>query len=309
MVQPLLLVIDDILENVFVLADTLSEDYEIQFATSGLEALQLVQRRKPDLILLDVMMPDMDGYAVCDALKAGSSTRDIPVIFVTAKNDFESETRALKAGAVDFIHKPINQAIVRARVQVHIAIRARERELLELTDKLEKLAQENLRLSFTDGLTGCYNRRHIDLALPTEAERASRYARPLSVIFCDIDHFKKINDKYGHSHGDKVLQEMIQRIRKELRGDIDWVARYGGEEFLVVLPETCLGDAKNIAERLRKIIENQAFECGDGLLLPVTASFGVTQYKDGEGAPAFVSRADSLLYEAKAAGRNRVVSG
>lgn len=308
MVQPLLLVVDDILENVFVLADTLSEDYEVQFATSGLEALQLVQRRKPDLVLLDVMMPEMDGYAVCAALKATSTTRDIPVIFVTAKNDFESETKALDAGAVDFIHKPVNQAIVRARVKVHIGIRARERELIELTDKLEKLAQENLRLSFTDGLTGCYNRRHIDLALPTEAERASRYGRSLSVIFCDIDHFKKINDKYGHSNGDKVLRELIQRIRRELRSEIDWVARYGGEEFLVVLPETTLADANKIAERLRRAIEKSPFDCGEELQLPVTSSFGVTQYRDGEGAPVFISRADTLLYQAKSAGRNCVVA-
>lgn len=176
----------------------------------------------------------------------------------------------------------------------------------ERTRQLNEVVSEVQRLSVIDPLTGCHNRRLLDQRLPAEVERSYRYRRPLSVVFVDVDHFKRINDQWGHAVGDAVLREVAQRLQKAIRAQIDWVARYGGEEFLVVLPERDRERATEVAERLRLLIESQPV-VHDGTTIPITASFGVSEYVSGDGVASLLARADAMLYAAKHQGRNRVL--
>lgn len=179
----------------------------------------------------------------------------------------------------------------------------------ERTAELERLVSEVHQLSRTDALTGCLNRRAIDERLPAEVERAQRYDRPLAVVFADVDHFKQINDSLGHAAGDEVLRRLAAICRAALRNEVDWVARFGGEEFLIVLPETGLEAAVAIAERLRQAVAHEPVDAGGGAVVPLTASFGATQYRGGETVEDLLARADEHLYQAKTQGRDRVVSG
>jgi diguanylate cyclase (GGDEF)-like protein len=190
-------------------------------------------------------------------------------------------------------------------LQDHIA--NLDRLVAERTSQLEKVMEELRELTLTDTLTGCLNRRAIELRLPSEVERAQRYERPLSVIFTDLDHFKQVNDRYGHRAGDDVLRAIANLYQSEMRSSVDWIARYGGEEFLIVLPETDLAAAQRIAERLRQLTQATPVVC-EGQTIHLTASYGVAQYQTNEDYAALLARADALLYAAKADGRNRVLA-
>ena len=179
----------------------------------------------------------------------------------------------------------------------------------ERTAQLEKLLEEIRHLSATDGLTGCYNRRALQDKLPEEIERAQRYHRPLAVVFMDIDHFKQFNDQHGHQLGDEVLRSAAKHVAGTLRQGVDWIARYGGEEFVLVLPETPLEAAIGIAHRLCDALPQHAVPNPRGGSVYISASFGVTAYRPGEDALALLSRADTLVYQAKSAGRQQVVAG
>lgn len=293
--KPAILVVDDETINIELLADLLEDDYDVSFATGGEQALALAASDRPDLILLDVLMPGMDGYDVCARLKQDVATSGIPVIFVTALGDTEAETRGLDLGAVDYVTKPISPAIVRARIRNHI-------ELKRARDTLARLAT-------TDGLTGLANRRSFDDRLAAEHRRLSRAGGELSLILLDIDHFKLFNDTYGHLAGDDCLRQVGRALQGVVRRPADLAARYGGEEFACILPETDAAGVAAIADQVRAAIA--------GLKIPhaasrtadhVTASLGVVTVVcvPEQAVSDIVATADAGLYRAKETGRNRV---
>ena len=277
--------------------DILGNDYDILASTSGEEALVLAASESIDLILLDVEMPGMDGYEVCRKLKQNPYTKNIPVIFVSAANDVQHETKGLEIGAIDYIIKPSNPAIIKARVKNHL-------ELKKYRDILE-------RISLIDGLTGIANRRHFDQTLEKEWRRALRHGDILSLALIDIDFFKKYNDYYGHIAGDQCLQKVGSILTESLKRASDLGARYGGEEFVILLPSTAKEGALAVAERIRSNVEalGISHEMSE-VAKHVTVSIGVAAIKpELDKVPSnLIRQADSALYQAKNAGRNRVCS-
>ena len=293
--KPKLLVVDDQPINIQVMHQIFANDFQVFMATSGAQALAICKDNPPDLVLLDIVMPEMDGFEVCEQLKADPATCNIPVIFVTAHTDSAQETRGLDAGAVDFISKPVNPAVVRARVKTHLTLKLQ-------SDVMRKLV-------FLDGLTGVYNRRYFDQQLAMEMARAVRNQSPLSLIMLDVDFFKRYNDRYGHLAGDDCLRQIAQTLKEGLRRPADLVARYGGEEFACILPETAFDDAMALATELEARVRANhiAHEASDAAKV-VTISLGVA----GRGgntstdANALLALADAQLYQAKHSGRGRV---
>ncbi len=296
--QPMILIVDDVPVNVQILAEILSRIYRIKVASNGLDALKIAEREPPDLILLDVMMPGMDGFEVCRQLKGNAVTSKIPVIFVTARHAESDEEHGLNLGAVDYITKPFVIPIAKARIRNHIHIK-------QQADLLESLA-------LIDALTHIPNRRRFDEVLASEWKRAVRDKTPLSLVMIDIDHFKHYNDKYGHGAGDICLQRVATEIFRSLVRPADLVARYGGDEFVVILPGTNQQGALLVAERLRDRIEKmvlpQTHPVSESV---VTISLGVaTQAKIPEFfLPKMLNNtAQNALDLAKEGGRNRVCS-
>ena len=291
-----ILVVDDAMENIQLLHQALQEEHDVLFALDGERALDLALHQQPDLILLDAIMPGMDGYAVCGALRAHPATADIPVIFITALNSPEDETRALEAGASDFISKPVNTAVMRARVRTHLTVKRQSDALRELT--------------LTDSLTGVANRRAFDERLESEWRRALRARTPLSLIMLDIDHFKAYNDRYGHPAGDACLRQVASQLVQCAARSDDLAARYGGEEFALLLPCTDLIGAEGVARTVIEAVDGLGISHGGSSTAPhVTVSIGVACAVPAQDlAPgALVALADRLLYLAKNGGRHRAV--
>lgn len=292
-----LLIVDDQPINIHTLHQVFHADHELFMATSGRQALDFcLNNPLPDLILLDVMMPDMDGLEVCRKLKADPLTEAIPIIFVTAQTEPEEQTAALEAGGVDFITKPICPAVVRARVRTHLTL---------------KMQSDLLRAqALTDGLTGVANRRRFDDALQLEWRRCLRRRAPLAVLMIDIDHFKQFNDCYGHQAGDRCLRAVGEALQASFRRPYDLVARYGGEEFVCLMPECSLTDARTMAEEAVLAVRRLAIPHERSPTAPVvTISAGIATCVPGEPGEAperLMQRADAALYEAKRQGRNRV---
>ncbi len=299
-----ILIVDDSPDNIHVLSSILGADYQISFATNGALALEMVRKHAPDLILLDVMMPDMDGFAVMKQLQLDPITREIPVIFVTASQNSEAETSALEVGAVDFIPRPINPNVARARVHVHARLVRRTHELKELSARYKTMADKFRELSIHDGLTGLYNRHYLESLLTKEIARARREGQPLSLAMLDIDHFKKINDVYGHVKGDAVLSAMGKLIQGRIRKS-DTAFRHGGEEFMLVLPNTPLSDAQLLCEDIREIIATQSVGGMEPSHVKVSIGIAQLQVTDTSGEDT-IHHADLALYQAKNKGRNRV---
>src|SRR6476620_7009814 len=303
-----ILVVDDHEDNVEVLRARLeSRGYEVEGAMSGQEALDIVGRWCPDLILLDVMMPDMDGLEVVKRLKADRNLPFIPVIMQTALDSTERMVAGLEAGADDYGTKPINFAELEARVRSLLRIKKLQQELSEREKELSEMNDKLLRISLTDGLTGVDNRRSLEQRLHEMFEHSLRLHEPISVVMCDIDHFKMVNDTYGHAAGDEVLKQFASILSQEAR-EIDRVGRYGGEEFLLLLPGTVLDAAVTFAERLRHAVDSHTFSY-EGGTLKRTVSFGVASWPHPKikGREAMLKAADDALYVAKESGRNRVV--
>jgi diguanylate cyclase (GGDEF)-like protein len=291
----LILIVDDDLPNIEIMNAALENDYEIIFATNGKQAIEIAKKYQPDLILLDVMMPVMNGYKVCEYLKANPNTSSIPIIFVTAlKDDMQAEIKGLQAGAIDYITKPINPPVVQMRVRNHI-------ELQNARKKLRHLA-------VTDSLTDLSNRRHFDEILQSELNRLSRLHHPLSLIMLDVDFFKNFNDIYGHVVGDSCLKRVACTIKESLHRVADFPARYGGEEFACILPNTELIGAVAIAEQIRVNIENLKIpHQGSTISQYVTASLGVfTIAGYFKSMSEIIELADKQLYKAKENGRNQI---
>jgi two-component system, cell cycle response regulator len=306
-----ILIVDDHEDNIELLRARLeARGYEVQGANDGQEALDTVDRWCPDLILLDVMMPKMDGMEVVRRLKAKTDRKElpfIPVIMQTALDSTENKVEGLDAGADDYITKPINFAELEARVKAQLRIKQLQTDLTASKEELSQLNNKLREISLTDGLTGVENRRSLEERLKEQWSHSVRLHEPMAVVMCDIDKFKAVNDQYGHQAGDAVLKSIAQILKGEAR-EIDRVGRYGGEEFLLILPGTVLDAAVTFAERLREKVENHTFEYEGGTLRR-TMSCGVAaaphpRVKDQEG---LVRAADDALYVAKETGRNRVV--
>lgn len=292
--RPRLLVVDDQPINIQTLYQIFHADHEVFVATSGEQALAFCRGNPlPDLILLDVVMPGLDGLAVCQQLKADPVLANIPVIFVTACMDPADETRALEAGGVDFITKPVNPMVVRARVKTHLTLKAQE-------DFLRSLV-------FVDGLTGVANRRRFDEALLSEWRQCRRAGTPLALLMIDIDHFKRYNDHYGHPTGDACLQQVAAVLKAAMQRACDLVARYGGEEFVCLLPGCDQAPALAKAQALQAALAARgiAHEASPTAAW-VTLSIGVAvaQPQAGGSPAALVAAADAALYSAKHRGRN-----
>jgi diguanylate cyclase (GGDEF)-like protein len=292
--RPTILVVDDEPLYLELIADILGDDYKILIADEGMTGMQIAANNVPQLILLDLMMPVIDGFEVYRCLKADWRTSEIPVIFITAMGDVATETKGLKMGAVDYINKPINPDLVKARVNTQINLKL-------MRDKLALLAA-------TDGLTGLRNRYHFDGMLAYEYARHLRSGEELALIMLDIDQFKAFNDAYGHISGDECLREVAKAMTKTVSRCTDLVARYGGEEFAVLMPDTSLRGAVIIAERVRNSIGNLELPQKDAPAGHVTASLGVVsgRFLKGTSIVDVLTEADIQLYRAKAGGRNRV---
>jgi len=288
------LIIDDESANIIALTNILSPEYDVYAAKNGSDAIMLAKERLPDLILLDILMPEMDGYEIISILKGSEETRSIPVIFISGLGSVEAEEKGLILGASDYITKPFRSAIVRLRVQ----------------NQIQFSSQFNVvkALSLMDELTGLFNRRGFDSRLRFEWNRARREQTPISMVMIDIDNFKKYNDIYGHLQGDTALQTVAKVIKQTLKRPADFSARWGGEEFIALLPYTDLPGALDVAEQIRKSVEDTQIPCGNGDITKTTISLGVNTIipKKDILVQGFIAGADHALYAAKQSGRNRV---
>lgn len=293
-----ILIADDDPVSLYLLSNVFSEDgFIVNCVKSGEEALNSVLSFRPDIIILDIVMKGMYGYEVCERLKANRDTADIPVVFISSREDVEAEIAGLKAGGIDFITKPFNPAIVRMRITNYM-------ELKKTRDNLEQM-------SITDQLTGLFNRRYFDRMLNSELRRSSRSRDCLSLLMMDIDRFKTYNDCNGHLAGDECLKLVCQTVKRAFRRVGDLVARYGGEELAVLLPSTPLTSACMLAETTRKNIEElQILYSGLPENGVVTISIGVaaTTPEPGANPQLLLNDADMALYQAKTKGRNKVIA-
>lgn len=295
---PLVLIVDDVASNIKLLAGALRHEYRIKVASRGEDALIGAARDpRPDLILLDIMMPDMDGYEVCRRLKSNPVTEFIPVIFVTARDAEEDQEYGFELGCVDYIAKPFSIPIVQARVRTHLRLKRQ-------VDALE-------RLSHVDQLTGLANRRQMVATFEIEIKRMAREGMPLSILIVDIDHFKDYNDRYGHGAGDRCLAQVASSLRQGLWRPGDLITRYGGEEFVAILPATGEAEAHALAERLREGVLQLHIPHASSTAAPVVSvSIGgvtATTLRDADSPDSLLERADKMLYQAKATGRNRAL--
>lgn len=291
----IVLVIDDVPLNIKMLMGILENDYEVLFALDARKGIQLAQEANPDLILLDVIMPDCDGYQTCEKLKSDPKTRNIPVIFVSALVTDQDEERGLNAGAIDYIIKPFNPLVVKSRVKNHL-------HLKQSRDQLE-------RLSSVDELTNIPNRRHYEEFLQRSWLTMSQQSKPISAIMIDIDYFKRFNDHYGHTEGDICLHQVAAAMQSALSKPEDLLARYGGEEFICILPDTSQESAQRIAENLRFAVANLKIKhLKSQISTIVTASLGLATVIPSVEYTAMdlINSADQALYESKSSGRNRV---
>jgi diguanylate cyclase (GGDEF)-like protein len=302
---PVILVADDEPVNLALIKRRLEwEEYHVETAQDGGEAVEAAKRVLPDLVILDVMMPVLDGLGACRLLKEDPATRDIPVIFLSALDDTDTKVNGLSLGANDYISKPFRVEELLARVAVSIRLK-RERDLLqESAEELRRRAEAASEMSMTDALTGLLNRYGLQRALQRELSEARRYSRPLSCLLLDIDFFKAVNDTHGHAAGDAALMQTARVLTESVRGS-DVVCRYGGEEFLVLAPETDARGAHSLAEKIRLSVSSRLFGDG-GRAFALTLSAGVAELRPGKSGNDMIARADLALYQAKQHGRDRV---
>jgi len=288
------LIAEDEMVNIKVLVATLDE-YEIVIAKTGEQAIsKALSSQPPDLILLDINMPGMDGYEVCRILKKNLESMDIPIIFITVQASVEDETKGLEMGAVDYISKPFSPAIVRARVANHLELK-QQRDLLH-------------QLNMTDPLTKIANRRRLDEYLTTSFYQAQRTDSELCLLMIDIDNFKALNDLAGHDYGDDCLRQVAQSVAASLQRSTELAARFGGEEFCVILPATEILEGRKVAEKIRANIDALQLNHPAADINNVTVSIGCSAMNVETDDPnALFKLADALLYQAKQKGRNCIV--
>jgi diguanylate cyclase (GGDEF)-like protein len=289
---------DSLVIRAVVRSDLEDEGYRVIEAVDGLAALEQCREEPPDVVLLDIEMPGLDGYQVLAALKSDEGLKNIPVVFLTSRSGMDDVVAGLRGGAHDYLKKPFEPAELLARVGSAIHVK-------KLQDQLQQRNAELDRISRTDGLTGLFNRRHLDEELARRNTDSLRHGEPICVLILDIDHFKQINDKYGHPAGDLVLRAFADRVGLGLRaGDI--AGRWGGEEFLVILSRTDLAGALEVAERIR-CATAAAPVTAAGQDIDVRVSGGCA-LGPGGSADAVIALADQCLYRAKHDGRNRIIT-
>lgn len=295
-----ILAVDDTPSNLDILVEYL-EEYEVFDVTDGYDVFKIVKKEKIDLILLDIMMPEIDGLEICKRLKGDPKTKDIPIIFITSKTDEDFIEKAYDIGGSDYVKKPFRKKELLSRIKRELQIQNQIKDLEEAHKKLKLLAS-------TDDMTKLYNRRYFHQVSTHTLDLAKREENELAIIMLDIDNFKNINDTYGHKVGDDVIIKLAS-ILKTTQRKSDISCRYGGEEFVVLLPKTNIDEAKIVAENLRKKIENISLFIDDERKIASTASFGVSQVdvKHESNIDAALKRADDALYKAKQNGKNRVV--
>ena len=296
----LIMVVDDISQNLHLLDHILNTvGYNITFCTDGEQALERLKVTEPDLILLDVMMPRMSGIEVCKTIRANPDYNDLPIIFITASNERQHLLEAFEEGANDYVIKPVHALELLARVKTHLSLRQSQKDLRIAYQQLEQLAM-------LDPLTEVANRRALGDYAETEFKRAERYDENFAVMMIDLDHFKTVNDTYGHQTGDECLKLIAHTLKANLR-DVDHVGRFGGEEFMVILPETDIDQALVLGERLRHQVVHLCPKI-DQHVVNLSISIGVSVYhKADKSVQDVLQRADeALLHQAKSGGRNRV---
>jgi len=276
--------------------------YEVEAVENGAEALERMAHRYYPILITDWEMPQMDGIVLCRTVRALQLDGYVYTLLLTARDAKEHIIAGLEAGADDYLVKPVHEPELIARLNGG-------RRILDLERSLRAANERNRLMSITDALTGAFNRRYLMDQLPREVERARRYAYPIAVLMCDIDHFKRLNDECGHAAGDEVLEQFTSRVQRSIRLNSDWMARYGGEEFIVVLPETGRDGALNVAEKIRALVSDSPYLTRAGSVT-VTASFGVAA--TGSQGPELSLRAEHLLraadeclYRSKESGRNQ----
>lgn len=301
----LVLIVDDISQNIQLVMEILdAQGYSTTFARNGKQALERIEMAKPDLILLDLMMPGMNGLDVCAILKANPDYGNIPIIFLTASEEGENLIEAFEKGAVDYITKPFKTPELLARVKTHLTLKRTQDALKKAYEEMEKLAT-------TDPLTEIANRRAILEIGRQEFLRSKRYKTEFCLFILDVDYFKKINDNYGHDIGDLVLISMVSIVNNSLRkvdklGRAGKLGRLGGEEFIIILPETSLESGIKVADRIRLTIEKGSITTPI-VTIKLTVSIGLSSYTaDDHSISDIMKRADNALYEAKEKGRNQV---
>ncbi len=303
-----ILIVDDDAANIAAIREGLAGmAYDFIEAHDGETALACVRDHLPDLVISDVEMPKMGGIELCRILKANPRFSFIPLILMTARTDSALKIAGLEQGADDYLFKPVDVLELGARVRSMLRIKVLQDEILSANERLLQINEKLQELSMTDPLTGIYNRLYFNKRFRYEYERASRYNVPLTCIMIDIDHFKSVNDRYGHQVGDEVLKAVSQTLLSGLR-KVDILARYGGEEIVALLPETPCEKGAHVAERLRRSVEDLAVPRDGGEALRVTISLGVAAHPEprAESDEVLLRWADDALYRAKRGGRNRV---
>jgi diguanylate cyclase (GGDEF)-like protein len=289
-----ILIVEDDTISAAVISGAISDFYAVDIVSDGLKAIEYCANKLPDLILMDIEMPSMDGLTACKLLQHQDSTQHIPVIFITGHTELISEDLSWEAGCADFITKPFSIIALRHRINHHLEVKL-------LTDKLKKMAR-------IDGLTGVQNRHGFDVYLAEQIKLSQRTKRPLGLIMVDVDFFKQFNDSYGHIGGDECLQQLAKTMTKILVRPSDHIARYGGEEFAVLLPDTSFEGVRHVAEKLVQTVRNLKIQHEDSPTGILTVSVGGTSFCSSDlGEKDFIQRADLLLYKAKNSGRNLAV--
>lgn len=334
-----ILAVDDTPNNLRLLSSMLTVlGYKVRSVTEGQMAITAAQSAPPDLILLDITMPDMDGYEVCRLLKANPLTADIPIIFISALDEVSDKVKAFAVGGVDYVTKPFQTEEVLARVENQLILQRLKRQLKEQNEQLQREIQERLRieealtreiqertraeaalqkaneelrsLALVDGLTQVANRRRFDEYFYQEWQRLTQAAKPMALILCDLDFFKNYNDAEGHRRGDECLQAVAVELKRSVPFSQSLVARYGGEEFAVILPETDAAAAQRVAETIQANLRKEAIPHPQSEVhTQVTVSIGVacTHPHRDKLPDTLISITDQALYQAKAEGRNRIV--
>lgn len=305
---PKILIVDDRRQNLAImkllLADTKAE---LHTASSGKEAVSLVAENDFALILLDVQMPGMDGFETAEIMRSSNFVAGTPIIFVTANSKNQQDIlQGYDSGAVDYLFKPVVLKILLSKVSFFLEADRQKKELETARQELVKQKSELEKLTIHDDLTGLYNRRHLEKMLKQEFSRCKRYNTDCSCMMIDLDHFKDVNDTYGHGFGDVVISTFAKRLSDRMRGT-DFIFRFGGEEFLILLPQTDISGAQHVAREICSRNEKEEF-CSPAHRANVTASIGVASFREHQPIiyDDLVSMADKALYAAKGNGRNRV---